>query len=252
MSDIKTVLWDCDIVVYRVGFASKEHEPLSYTLQSVKTVLENVNSNFPKAEEFKLYLTGKGNYRDKVSTTRIYKGNRDPNNKPEYYDEIREYLLTYGKAEIVEGMEADDKLGIEQWKRKDRSSCIVTIDKDLDCIPGWHYNWVKQEMYYQTLAEANKSFWTQVLTGDTTDNIQGVPKVGKVKAAKIIASTDGTWEDMYTKVLQEYERYYGGEGLKVFHEMATLTWMQREENVNYDGSPIVETEEDFSDDDMPF
>lgn len=249
---IKTVLWDCDILVYRCGFASKEHEPLSYTLQSVKTVLENVNANFPEATEFKLFLTGSGNYRDNISTTRVYKGNRDPQHRPEYYDEIRQYLIEYCGAVVVEGKEADDQLGIEQWKHKDKSSVIVTIDKDLDCIPGWHYNWVKKVLYYQTIAEANKAFWTQVLTGDTTDNIRGIPKVGPKTAAKIIATSDGTWTDMWVKVLQEYRRYYGDvEGDNVFHEMATLTWMQRVDNVNYDSSLIVVPEE-HGDDDIPF
>ena len=239
-SGIKTVLWDADVIVYRVGFASKEPEPLSYTLQSVKTVLENVNANFPNAEEFKLYLTGKRNYRDTVGVTRVYKGNRDPANKPEYYDEIRSYLVDYHGAQIIDGREADDQLGIEQWKRKDRSSCLVTIDKDLDCIPGWHYNWVKKELYYQTLADANRAFWTQVLTGDTTDNIQGIPKVGPKKAEKILAGSDGSWMDLMQRVREAYHSYYKEDGDAVFHEMATLTWMQREEGINYDGTPVVQ------------
>lgn len=237
---IKTVLWDADVIVYRVGFASKEPEPLSYTLQSVKTVLENVNVNFPNADEIKLYLTGGGNYRDKVSTTKIYKGNRDPTHKPEYYDEIREYLITYHGAQVVDGREADDQLGIEQWKTKDKSSCIVTIDKDLDCIPGWHYNWVRKEMYYQTLADANRTFWTQVLTGDSTDNIQGLPKVGPKKAEKLLASSDGTWADLYQRVRDAYESYYKEDADAILHEMATLTWIQREEGINYDGRPILQ------------
>jgi 5''-3'' exonuclease (including N-terminal domain of PolI) len=228
---------DADIVVYRVGFANRSGEPLSYTLQSVKTVMESIYNTFPDAPERRVYLTGKDNFRDKLATIRVYKGNRDPLNKPEYYDEIRQYLIDYHGAEIIDGMEADDKLGIEQWKHKDRSTCIVGIDKDLLCIPGYHFNWVKSSMFYQTLAEANKMYWTQVITGDTTDNIQGIPGAGPKAADKIINASDGTWLDMHNRVLQAYETKFGGEGMKHFHENASLLWIQREEGINYDGKP---------------
>jgi hypothetical protein len=272
-------LIDADIIVYRVGFANKEHEPLSYTLQSAKTVLDSIYNTFPNAPEKKVYLTGKGNFRDEVATLQIYKGNRDPNNKPEYYDEIREYIRDFHNAHIIEGKEADDALGIEQWKNKDRSTCIVSIDKDLLCIPGWHFNWVKGEMHYQTLAEADKMFWTQMLTGDSTDHVVGcgerVPKVyktgakagqtrlvregvGPKEAAQIIASTDGSRTEMHVRVLQEYERRFGSTGAARFHENGTLLWIMREEGVNYDGKPytIPATPEHdvglYDDDDIPF
>ena len=82
-----------DILVYRCGFASKEGEPLEYCLHSVKTVVDAIKDRFPNAEDTKLYLTGSGNYRNTLATIKPYKGNRDPNNKPIYYAEIREYLL---------------------------------------------------------------------------------------------------------------------------------------------------------------
>lgn len=230
-------LVDADIIIYRCGFASKEHEPLSHTLQSAKTVLEAIYDTFPAATDRKVYLTGRGNFRDKLATIKVYKGNRDPLHRPEYYDELREYITEFHKAIVVDGMEADDALGLEQWKNKDRSTCIVSIDKDLLCIPGWHFNWVKGIMHYQTLAEANKMFWMQVITGDTTDNIQGIPGVGPKGAEKIMAGTDGTWTDMYARVFQAYETKFGAEALFHFHENASLLWIMREEGVNYEGKP---------------
>lgn len=229
-------LIDADLIVYRCGFAGDEEEPLEFKLQSVKTVLDGIMGMFPEAPSRRIFLSGKNNYRDKLATIRIYKGNRDPHNKPVYYDEIRQYLIDFQGAEVIDGMEADDKLGIEQWKCKDRSTCIVTSDKDLNCIPGWHYNWVKGETYYQTLADANKCFWTQVLTGDTTDNIQGIPKVGPKTAEKVLAKTNGSWIEMYTAVAEEYKKYYKEQARAAFHENASLVWIQREAGVNYDNS----------------
>lgn len=158
---------------------------------------------------------------------------------------MREYLIEYFGAELITGMETDDACGIEQWANKDRSTCIVTMDKDLDMIPGWHYNYVKQEMYYVDLATANKKFWLQVLTGDQTDNIQGIPKVGPKTAEKILHGVDG-WTDMYNTVAREYKNR--GLTIKHFHENATLLWMQREYMINYDGGKIEFGTESYEED----
>lgn len=230
-------LIDGDIICYRVGFAA-QNDPVEYCLHSVKLSMQSILEKF-QTDEYKLYLQGPGNYREHVAVTQPYKGNRDPNAKPKWYNEIRDYLVEWWNAELVAGRETDDALGCYQYAHKDKSTCIVTIDKDLDCIPGWHYNYVKGEMYYVDLPTANKKFWTQVLTGDTTDNIRGIPKVGPVSAGKIIGATDESWIGMAGAVRQSYINKFGeSEGLKQFHENASLIWIQRKEWQNYDGGRL--------------
>src|SRR5690606_41714779 len=66
--------------------------------------------------------------------------------KPYWYDEIRDYLIRRWGAEVVDGQEADDAIGIAAWnsyKECPEYSIIASIDKDLRMIPGYHYNWVK-------------------------------------------------------------------------------------------------------------
>lgn len=265
-------LVDGDIIIYRCGLAAKEPEPLSFTLHSVKQTLEGILDNFEISDKSRVFIQGSGNYRDQVATVLEYKGNRDPSKRPVYYHEIREYLVDYKNAEIIHGMETDDALGIEQWSNKDRSTCIVSIDKDLDCIPGWHYNWVKNELYYVDLATANRKYWTQVLTGDTTDNILGCGKqvekvyksgkkigqhyltrdgIGPKAAEEIIAKTDGSWVEMHNTVLREYEKMLGQDAQRLFRENATLLWIQREEGINYDGSVINFGKEESSEEGLP-
>lgn len=234
---------DVDSVVYRCGFASDsskdEHgnpidEPLENCLHSVKLNLQSILDVFEPTDKAKVFLQGSGNYRDRIATIQPYKGNRDPSKRPRYFDEIRTYLLDYWGAELVNKMETDDACGITQWKHRDKSTCIVTIDKDLDMIPGWHYNYVKKEMYWVDLATANKKFWTQVLTGDTTDNIRGIPKVGIKTAEKLLSNVE-SWVDMHGVVREAYARA----GITdEFHENATLLWIQREPWVNYNGEKI--------------
>jgi hypothetical protein len=255
---------DADIIVYRCGLANaSQTEPLSYTLHSVKQTLEGILSNFEPSDRTRVLLQGQGNYRNQVATVLEYKGNRDPSKRPQYFDEIRDYLAEYQCAEFVHGMETDDAIGIEQWSNKDRSTCIVTIDKDLDCIPGWHYNYVNAELYYIDLATANQKFWRQVLTGDSTDNIlgcgirkEGVYKsgakkgqtrvkregVGPQEAQAIVEAAGNKWADQHLAVLRQYEKHFGKEnGYAMFHENATLIWIQREYMKNYDGSVIDES-----------
>ena len=83
-------------------------------------------------------------------------------------------------------MEAEDKVGILAYAAKNRDHIIVSQDKDLKNIPGWHYNPVNEKLWYTTLQEANHHFWCQVLTGDRVDNILGIPGVGDKTALKIL------------------------------------------------------------------
>ena len=167
-------LIDADYLAYRIGFAINESEPVEFALSTVKHSVHNIWDAFGVKGE--LFLTGKGNYREHVASIQEYKGNRIQE-KPFYYQDIRDYLVNVHKAQVVTGMEADDIIGIRQYAKTDRSTCIVGQDKDLRCIPGHHYDPVKEEYFYITLAEANYFFWFQVLTGDRVDNILGCAKM---------------------------------------------------------------------------
>lgn len=228
-------LVDCDILVYRVGFAVKDDEPLEHALSTMRRSVEMILSNFPEAPEFYLYLTvEKGNYRDRVATIQEYKGNRTKP-KPKYYHELREYLTQHWNARIIEGREADDAMSCHQWANPDKSTVICSVDKDLRNTPGWHYNFVKGELTYVTLNEANVNFWRQVLTGDVADHIPGIYKVGPKTAEKLIPEGCGSPESI---VRSKYIEAYGKEAETRMHEVATLLWIQRVEGINYDGFPI--------------
>jgi hypothetical protein len=97
-------------------------------------------------------------------------------------------------------------------------------------IKGWHYNFVKQEAFYVDGLAADRWFFTQLLTGDQTDNIQGVPKIGPKTADKLLsaASTPDKWMEICEA---EYKRYYGDDKWQsVLSEMAQLLWILRKRN----------------------
>lgn len=225
----KFLLWDADYLIYRVGFAVNDTEPLEYALATVKASINGVLDK-TQPSGYRLFLSGKDNFRDKIAVTQIYKGNRDPADRPYYYQEIKDYLVQYQGAELVDGQEADDICGIEQWKAKDRSTMIVGQDKDLRMIPGWHYNPVKDETKYINLAEANEWFFIQMLWGDRTDNIPGITGIGEVRSAKLLAPCNRSVTDMQRVVKEEYKKAFGDDAERRYKEIANLLWIRREEN----------------------
>lgn len=199
-----------------------EVEPLENALHNVKTVLQGI-LEATNAKEYTLFLTGKDNFREEVATILPYKGNRDPSHKPAHYDAIKEYLISVWKAQVIDGQEADDALAQHQTD----GTVIVTIDKDLDMVPGWHYNFVKGEMYNLCEEDCQFNFYKQMLTGDTVDNIPGVPGIGPVKADKILLELDSEY-DMYCAVAWQYALKYD-DPEAALEENAQLLWMRRVE-----------------------
>lgn len=157
---------------------------LHNTLRTLNTVIEKIKFH-SGCSEYTVFLTGKGNYREKVAVTNKYKGNRDGTLKPFYYEEIRAYLVNRHNAIIVDGMEADDALGLAQGE----DTILCSKDKDLDTIPGLHFNWDKidQGIYTVTEDQANAFFYKQVLMGDSTDNIVSIHGLGPKTADKLLA-----------------------------------------------------------------
>lgn len=218
----KLALLDCDIFVYRVGFASEDSEE-HFAIARVTDLVNDIVFQQLACDDYKAYITGRGNFRNDVAITAPYKGNRKDMKKPKHYNALRKHLQRLG-AQLVEGMEADDAIAIEATNMRD-SCYIVSIDKDLDQVPGYHYNFVKKEEYYVTDEEGLLSFYKQILTGDKVDNIIGIKGVGPVKAAKLLEGCK-TEQEMYDVCVKAYNDA-GEDGVKRVTENGKLLWLLR-------------------------
>ena len=221
-------LFDSDIFAYRAASACEDEDEATAqrTLDRliVDTLMCGVDNIYPDCfvDSWGMHLTGKNNFRYKIATTFPYKGNRVDKPKPKHLAFLRSHLVKEWDASISEGEEADDTIAIEATKLGD-NCVIVSLDKDLDQVSGWHYNFVKRLGYYITPEEALVKLYTQMLTGDAADNIKGLFRVGPVKAAKIIGDTTNELE-LYNKVLEAYE----GDAERVL-ENAQLLFLRRYE-----------------------
>lgn len=143
-----------------------------------------------------------------------YKDNR--NRRPEHRNMavplIRAKAIEEGLVVNAEGYEADDLIRI--WAEQARSAgcefTICSIDKDLLCIPGRHFlmHKDKEQIIEMDELEAARCYYEQILSGDDTDNIPGVPGIGPVKAKKLLSSCVSE-EEMQEVVVETYFAFFG-------------------------------------------
>ena len=218
----RLAILDADLICYRTGFASEDVSE-AICLARVTQLVHEIVFDDLKCDDYKAYITGKTNFRNDIAVTEPYKGNRKDAKRPTHYQAIRNHLQRLG-AELVEGQEADDAVAIEATKT---GGWIVSIDKDLDQVAGWHYNFVKHEEYYVTEEEGLRNLFTQVLTGDRTDNIIGLKGIGPVKAAKLLQDCK-TEKEYYDACLKAYSEAGLTEDRVV--ENLNLLYLRRKEN----------------------
>jgi 5'-3' exonuclease len=209
-------LVDADLVAFRCAATVTEEEPLDVALYRVDVLMRQILEG-ADASEYKAYLTGRGNFRKKINPE--YKANRKDKEPPCYLQQCREYLIKEWNAIVSEGCEADDLLGINQTSE----TIICSLDKDLDMIPGQHYNWTRVESYYVNKQDGIRHLYKQMLIGDKSDNIVGVDRIGPVKAAKLIDHLNDE-QEMFDTV------YYLYNNPERFVMNANCLWIQREEN----------------------
>jgi hypothetical protein len=216
-------LIDSDIVVYRVAFAAQE-ENEKVVLSRTAEFMEDLVMK-PWVTDYKGFLTGSNNYRKEIAVTAPYKGNR-VQERPVHYQLVRDYLVSAWGCEVIDGQEADDAIGIAAYSYNDDDEAyiIMSIDKDLDMIRGWHYNFTKDLKYFVQEDETLRTFYTQVLTGDRVDNIPGLKGVGPKKAEKILKDCVSE-QDMYQAVLKAYDN-----NEEYLCEQAKLLWIRRQPN----------------------
>jgi 5'-3' exonuclease len=188
-------LMDGDIYAFRVA-CTTENDNEAIAVYRVNEMIENTLAEV-EASEYKLFLTSPDNFRKHIYPE--YKANRTAT-KPKHLQFLRDYLVESWQGTVAEKMEADDYLGINQ----NESSIICSIDKDLLQVPGKHYNIVKKEFYEIDEETGFRNFYTQLLTGDTSDNIKGIAGIGPVKAKKALASATNEYE-MFCIVRDMYE-----------------------------------------------
>lgn len=188
------------------------------------------------------------NFRLRLAFSKEYKGGRKAD-KPPFFYEMRDHLMKVHNAVVSEGDEADDLMSIKQWAshnaflkeaggefgigspehRAFANTVIVSGDKDLNVVPGWHLNpqvkgkaepyWVepmgwltlerKADGTIKKLSGAGlKFFYAQMIIGDKVDNYDGIPFRGAKFAYDLLDKCKDE-KSLYMAVLGAYKAKFG-------------------------------------------
>ena len=233
-SNNKIGVIDADSVIWRVAHSTRDSYTVEEALDRFDDVILDIVSDLSgECTSFECYLTGPGNFRYEIAKTKPYKGNRDKSiEKPTHFQAIWDYAVSEWGFVVSQGNEADDIVGIKATRHKD-NCVIVHIDKDINMIPGKHFNFVKKVWYNISECEAIRNFYSQLLSGDATDNIPGLPGIGPKKAEKILGDSCDELE-LYKLVLEAYDG-----NLEYLKEQADLIWIQQQERIEWQPPQVV-------------
>lgn len=194
------------------------------------------------ADDFAMAVKGANNYRDSLYSE--YKANRRkaPQMMNHFVQPLRELAVLNGLAIHSDGREADDVLRI--WAREADSHgveyIVCSMDKDLKCIPGMHYLMHHKKTICVSPLEAMRHYYEQMLKGDPTDNIPGIPKVGPVNATLMLSACT-TEHEFQEVVVGQYLAHYGDDWYSWLLSNAKMIHLQETplDYFSFDTWPIV-------------
>ena len=141
-------------------------------------------------DDFILYFSSTENFRKKIYPN--YKGHR-MKRKPLGYKRLVNYCRKNHNFKLIEGLEADDTIGIEATRHANPSNIIVSPDKDLKQIPSVLWN-LTDDVIEITKEEGDRWHLVQSLSGDPTDGYSGCPGIGVKRATELLDKNENQWE----------------------------------------------------------
>lgn len=186
-------------------------------------------------------LSGKGNFRYKIAKTVPYKSTREVIGKPKYLRACREYIQNQYDTLITDGIEADDWISCEATKRGEQVF-VCSIDKDLDQIVGYHFNWVRDTVYRVSEKEAAFNLYTQIIAGDSTDDVPGLLGAGPKFAEGLLKGATSN-KDLFARTWRAYRdrdcldsKHIAGRW-RYFEEQSRLVYLLRKMTDTFEHLP---------------
>lgn len=235
----------------KIGLVIKgEVSPFSKkkALLNTKAYVQQIQDSVGDCEVLFLFSSN-NNFRNKETTFIKYKENRDNFIKPIHYENIKEYIMkNYQYVCFPDfNLEADDLLAIYHTiysqREENYKPVIVSQDKDLLQVPGYHLNLDTKlhnqfskpwELFEISVVQGLQNFYIQMITGDTVDNIPGYKKLTGKNVRKVFKNSileSSTESEMLEIVKDIYSKYYLFEDLNfILQEIGTCLYMKRDWN----------------------
>jgi hypothetical protein len=201
-------------------------EPVEYCFHSINSMIKTITEACDTNQN-KLVLGGKTNFRLDIPLPTQYKANRVETLRPKLLLTAREYIKHKLKAEVSEGIEADDVLSIYAYEGFKTGKKIVqcSLDKDSMQCEGWVYNWNTMQSPFLVKGFGKLSYdkkegckgygriWllAQSLMGDAADGYKPVElankKFGDVGCYKVLGECKNDKEAVLA-VYNQYKEWY--------------------------------------------
>ena len=195
---------DADSMIYAAAFA-EDLESAKESLDSRITGVLDYFETYHTVESFIVCSGSKGNFRKYLTDT--YKANRKQE-PPKFLRELHYYAKTEWSSQYVIGAETDDLVAsLFSQEVEDVANVIVSIDKDYLQFKGWIYNYNKNTLIHNTKLDALRAFYTQMIVGDSSDNIKVCKGKGKAYATKLFKDCETEYQ-FIRKVFETYKTFY--------------------------------------------
>lgn len=193
----RLLLIDGDILCHQC--ALKSEEPIDWgddiwsvhaDLSKAKKLVEKQLSRWMdllSGSRFVIAFSDKRYFRQDIYP--LYKASRKGSPKPILYKVLKDWMFDTYRCYQKPDLEADDVLGILSTHETvlTGNKIIVSIDKDMEQIPGYLFNPDKdQDIREISLCMGDYHFYKQILTGDRVDNYPGCPGIGSVRATRFL------------------------------------------------------------------
>ena len=204
-------LIDADSIVYIVAWKYKEYQDIAVDEvlrncdEFVNAILKSVN-----ATHYLGSFSDSHNFRHRIYKYAPYKGTRKEKEPWLVFWEpiIKDHFTEKWGFVIPEDIEADDVISAAAVMLEGPVT-VCSPDKDMRQIAGIHFDYRKPSEGTKVvdMEQAELNFWMQVIMGDATDNIKGVPGLGEVKVAAMFKGQEVLF---YSTIARSaYVKYFG-------------------------------------------
>ena len=233
---IMKLIFDADSLIYASCFKRKEDrldkEDLFET--DVDVAFKKFNNTLQGYLDFlkeqvvineMVFCNGsRNNFRNQITST--YKANRTAK-RPDILGALHNLVKFNYDSVWGDGVETDDvvaTLWAEEVKNNGVDSVIImSIDKDYKQFPCWFYdyNYKKRELIKISESEALNNFYSQMIVGDSADNIKVCKGYGKAYALKLFKSSKSEFS-LISQTYRLYKQVYGDEARAMFEQSKSL------------------------------
>ena len=230
------VIFDADSLIYASCFKGKDNRLDKDDLfeTDVDVAFDKFTDGFQRCLSFLedkvavdevVFCNGSiNNFRKNITPT--YKANRTAK-KPEILGALHNLVKFSYDSVWGDGVETDDvvaTLWAEEVKKNGVDNVIImSLDKDYKQFPCWFYdyNYKNRELIKITEEEALNNFYSQMIIGDTADNIKVCKGYGKAYALKLFKDSKSEFS-LISKTYRLYKQVYGDEARAMFEQAKSL------------------------------